>query len=140
MCKFGDVIVVNKYIGDDGAELNQHSFVVIDDNPGTIKGLNYSLVTNVMSSFKSEEIRLKKLKYKENLEVTCEDIVAPTNNGKNGYIKADQLFYFDKANLDYYVFATLDPKLLDELIQLVIELSVEEKLKTNINNLKEVTV
>ncbi len=38
MCKFGDVIVVKEYVGDDGVVLKQHSFVVIDDNPGIIKG------------------------------------------------------------------------------------------------------
>lgn len=52
MCKFGDVIVVKEYIGDDGEKVKQHSFVVIADNQGTIKGLSYNLVTNVMSSFK----------------------------------------------------------------------------------------
>ena len=51
MCKFGDVIVVKDYIGDDGKRIKKHSFVVIDDTPGVIKGLNYNLVTNVMSSF-----------------------------------------------------------------------------------------
>lgn len=32
MCKVGDIIVVDKYIGDDGKEVNKHSFIVIDDN------------------------------------------------------------------------------------------------------------
>ena len=41
MCKLGDIIVVNKYIGDDGKEIGTHSFIVIDDNPNCIKGLEY---------------------------------------------------------------------------------------------------
>lgn len=39
MCKVGDIIVVNKYIGDDGKEIKRHSFVVIDDNHSEIGGL-----------------------------------------------------------------------------------------------------
>ena len=138
MCKFGDVIVVKDYIGDDGKRIKKHSFVVIDDTPGVIKGLNYNLVTNVMSSFHDEKQRIKKLRYKENLEICSEDIISLTKNSKNGYIKADQLYYFDKNKLDYYVFAKVDSQLLDELIKLVIQLSVEEKLKINIKNLDSV--
>lgn len=32
MCKVGDIIVVDKYISEDGTILPRHSFVVIDDN------------------------------------------------------------------------------------------------------------
>lgn len=56
MCKIGDIIVVKKYIGDDGKVIDkQHSFVVIDDNADCVGGISYDLVTNVMSSFKDEE-------------------------------------------------------------------------------------
>lgn len=138
VCKFGDVIVVRNYVGDDGKKVKQHSFVVIDDNPGTIKGLNYDLVTNVMSSFKDEEHRLKKLRHKENLEISSDDIISNFKNNKSGYIKTDQLFYFDKTKIDYYVFAKVDSELLDKLIKLVVELSIEEKIKINIKNLAKV--
>ena len=69
MCKLGDIIVVNKYIGEDGKEIGKHSFIVIDDNPDCIRGLDYSHVTTVISSFKNEEQRKRKLNYKENLEI-----------------------------------------------------------------------
>ena len=138
MCKIGDIIVVKKYIGDDGKVINnQHSFVVIDDNPDSVGGISYDIVTNVMSSFKDEEHRVKKLSHKENLEVTSNDIISNTKNGRNGYIKADQLFYFDKSKLDYYVFAEVSRELLDELIRLIIELRYERKLKMNVKNLQE---
>lgn len=135
MCKFGDIIVVEEYIGDDGTKLKQHSFVVIRDEPGKIRGLNYDLVASVMSSFKSEEHRQKKLKYEENLEITSEDITGKYKNGKSGYIKADQLFYFDKSMVNYYVLARIDEDLMDELVQLVIELDNKDKLKINTQNL-----
>ena len=43
MCKVGDIIVVNKYIAENGKEIGRHSFVVIDDNPDSICGLDYTI-------------------------------------------------------------------------------------------------
>ena len=70
MCKLGDIILVENYIGDDGKEINQHSFVVVSDEKGTIAGLDYSMVASVISSFKSEEQRQKKLKYEKKYGIT----------------------------------------------------------------------
>lgn len=135
MCKIGDIIVVKSYIGDDGKKITkQHSFVVIDDNPDKVEGISYDLVANVMSSFKDEEHRLYKLSHKENLEITSNDIESENTNSKTGYIIADQLFYFNKSKLDYYVFAQITPELLDELIRLIIELRYQNKIKMNIKN------
>ena len=65
MCKIGDIIVIKNYIGEDGREISQHSFIVIDDTPSEICGLNYDIVTNVMSSFKNNNHKRKKLRYRE---------------------------------------------------------------------------
>lgn len=48
------------------------------------------MIVNVMSSFKSKEHRIKKLKFEENVEILSEQIISniPKNN-KSGYIKAD---------------------------------------------------
>ncbi len=140
MCKIGDIIVVRKYIGDDGKIINkQHSFIVIDDNSNQISGLKYDMVANVMSSFRDDKHKKKKLKYKENLEITSDDIVSENKNNKSGYIKADQLFYFEKSRLDYYVFAHVESELLDELLKLIIELEVENRLKNNLKNIEKQT-
>lgn len=138
MCKLGDIIVVKDYIRDDGKKINQHSFVVINDKPDFIEGLNYDFVANVMSSFKNEEQRIKKLRFEENLEIVSSDIISnlPTNN-KSGFIKADQLFYFDKKKANYYVFGTISEELLDELMILLISLNKKGKLKHNTSNIKE---
>lgn len=137
MCKIGDIIVVKKYIGDDGKIINkQHSFVVIDDNADTVSGISYDLVANVMSSFKDEEHRRRKLSHKENLEITSENIISDNTNNKSGYIKADQLFYFDKSKIDFYVIAEVNRELLDELIRLIIELRYANKLKMNTKNIE----
>ena len=136
MCKLGDIIVVNKYIGDDGKLISKHSFIVIDNNPDCIKGLNYNLVATVISSFKSQERKKRKLQYKENMEI-CEFEQNGTKKfRKPSYIKADKLFYFDKEKLDYYIFGRISDDLLDELVKLIIELSNEEKLVQVIDNLK----
>lgn len=136
MCKLGDIIVVNKYIGDDGKEISKHSFIVIDDNPDCIKGLNYNLVTTVISSFKSQEQKERKLQYKENMEICEFERNGTKKFSKPSYIKADKLFYFDKEKLDYYVFGRISDDLLDELVKLIIELSNEEKLVQVTDNLK----
>ena len=88
MCKIGDIIVVKKYIGDDGQTIDkQHSFVVIDDTPDMVEGISYDLVANVMSSFKNEEHKNRKLSHKENLEVVSDSIISKTKNSRDGYIK-----------------------------------------------------
>ena len=78
MCKLGDIIVVNKYKGENGKEISRHSFIVIDDNPSCIRGLDYTHVTTVISSFKNEKQKIKKLSDNENLEV--KEFI---RNGKN---------------------------------------------------------
>ena len=97
MCKAGDIIVVDKYIGEDGKNIGKHSFIVVDDNADIIKGIPYTFVTNVISSFKNEKHKERKLNFRENLE-----IIEFEKNGKkikpkkDSYIKEDQLIYFKK--------------------------------------------
>ena len=62
MCQVGDIILVDHY-SDNGKTLSKHSFVVIDDNNGTIEGMSYDMICNVLSSFKSEEQKRRKLSY-----------------------------------------------------------------------------
>jgi len=76
MCKIGDIIVIEKYIGEDGKMIHRHSFVVISDKEGYIEGLKYDLVTNVMSSFKNEKHKKKKLKYKQNVKIVDKNILS----------------------------------------------------------------
>lgn len=136
MCKLGDIIVINKYIGEDGKLVNKHSFVIINDQPGFLEGLHYDFVCNVMSSFKSEEHRTKKLKFIENIEITGNKIISNIKkNNRSGYIKADQLFFFDKNKIDYYVLGHISDNLLAELIAIIVSLSEKELIKNNINNL-----
>lgn len=43
MCKIGDIIIVNQY-KDKNNTISKHSFVVIDDENGTIQGLSYDFI------------------------------------------------------------------------------------------------
>jgi len=137
MCKLGDIIVVNKYVGENGKEIGKHSFIVVDDTPDFIKGLSYTHVTTVISSFKNEKHRERKLNFRENLE-----IIEFEKNGrkrklkKDSYIKADQLIYFNKSKIDYYILGKISDELFDKLILLIMTLNKKGKLKNNVKNLK----
>ena len=96
MCRRGDIIRINSYISEDGMEMKRHSFIVIEDEGGTISGLSYDLVASVMSSIKDERHKQKKLKYIENILITQNDRSGNPENGKEAFIKADQLYYFKK--------------------------------------------
>jgi len=136
MCKLGDIIVINKYIGEDGKTINKHSFIVINDEGNYIKGLKYTHVTTVISSFKGFKHRQKKLNYKENVEIkTFEQNGTIKNFKKESYIKADKLFYFNKDKLDYYVFGRISDDLLDELVKIIISLEKDNKISNIIDNL-----
>ena len=95
MCKLGDIIVVNKYIGDDGNIINRHSFVVVGNEKGVISGLDYDMVASTISSFKGQNHKKKKLKYKENMELPI-DSMQEKKLKKDSYVKSDQAHYFNK--------------------------------------------
>ncbi len=136
MCKLGDIIVVKEYVGDDGTKVSQHSFVVVNDKPDFIEGVGYDFIANVMSSFKSEEQRMKKLRFEENVEIISDEVIGKLPlNKKSGFIKADQLFYFDKKRIEYYVLGKISEDLLDELLMVIVSLNEKGKLKSNYANI-----
>ena len=91
-CKIGDIIVIESYLSH-GQQLSRHSFVVLDTEDGQIEGMAYDLVCNVMSSFHDEAHRNKKLSYPGNFEYSPSDQAVKHGNNKQGFIKADQLYY-----------------------------------------------
>lgn len=118
MCAVGDIILVMDYI-NEGIRIGKHSFVVINDREGQIQGLDYDLICNVMSSFKDEEHRKKKLSHPENFPVTYDDVNVPDRNQKDGFLKADQLFYFNKSKTKFIVIGSMKEDTLKLLIQLI---------------------
>ena len=121
MCKVGDIIVVKNY-KSQGQEIRQHSFVVLNTQEGKIQGLDFNMVCNVMSSFHSPEHKQKKLGYPGNFEYSAEQENIKNGHGKDGYIKAEQFYYFDRNKTDFYVLGNVDPELLKALIQFIADL------------------
>lgn len=130
MCRLGDIILVKKYKSEQGRLINKHPFIVINDEGGEIDGFPFDLICSVMSSFKSEEHKRRKLKYKENLEITVDD-----GAEKDGFIKADQIHYFKKDLVEYDVIGSVTPELFNVLMELIQELFENESLVANTNNL-----
>lgn len=131
MCKVGDIILVRKY-KSQGKDLKQHSFVVLKADAGEIQGLPYDLVCNVMSSFHSEEHREKKLKYPGNLEYSPDEENVKNGHGRNGYIKGDQLYYFDRTKIDYIVLGQISVGLYLRLVELISGLDSIEEILDNL--------
>jgi len=137
MCKLGDIIIIKEFKDEFGEIVSKHSFVVINDEESYIEGFRYDFVSNLMCSFHSEEHRNKKLKYKENLLIDTKQIRGQKINNHQGYIKANQLYYFDKSVINYKVIAHIDSELLDDLVQLILVLYDNDKLRIVTTNLKE---
>ena len=62
-----------------------------------------------MSSFKNAKQKQWKLEYyPANFPIVFDDRFVKNNNGKEGYIKVNQLYYFRKDIIDYEVIGHLD--------------------------------
>lgn len=120
MCKIGDIILIKKY-KDGNNKIGRNSFIVIDDRKGIIEGLPYDMICNVLSSFKSEEQKDRKLGYDGNFPISHDDTVTNPHNGNNGYVKADQLYYFNKDKIDYRVIGNILPDILKLLFEFIAE-------------------
>ncbi len=120
MCKIGDIILIKTY-KDHGHFLGRHSFIVIDDRKDIIQGLPYDMVCNVLSSFKDENQKKRKLEFDGNFPITHDDTITDPDNGNDGYVKADQLYYFKKDKIDYQVIGNVLPDILRLLFEFISE-------------------
>lgn len=126
MCKAGDIILIIDYV-DGGVNLSRHSFVVIKDVAGQIQGLDYDIICNVMSSFKTPEQRAKKLSYRGNFEILHTDTNVAGGNEEDGFIKAEQFYYFNKEKIKFRVIGAMNEDAFGELIQFIENLDIEIK-------------
>lgn len=136
MCKLGDIIVIKEFKGEDGAKLTSHSFIVIDDNQGNIKGLDYDFVAPIMSSFRNEEHKSKILSYDVNKEITNDDIKGDFKLKKESYVKTNKLYYFNKDKIDYFVLARVTDEYLDELVKIILSLDEKDRLSIITENIE----
>ena len=137
MCKLGDIIVVSEFKNEVGEIISKHSFVVVSDKKDIIEGLNYDFVSNMLCSFHDEKHKNRKLKYKENMEIKRKYIIGDKLNNKDSYVKADQLYFFNKKLIKYKVIANLSDYYLNKLLELISNLKYEGKVKLISTNLKE---
>lgn len=135
MCKIGDIIGVKNFIGQDNQNIGFHYFIVVSEEKGKILGLDFDIVGTVMSSFKNNDQRNKKIRYKENLEIMESDFDLSGRPKKSGFVKADQLFYFNKKKSNYYVVGQVDGDVLLKLLDRIGYLDEHDKLFINIKNL-----
>ena len=124
MCDVGDIILIDKYRQNE-INLSKHSFVVISDEAGEIRGLDYNIVCNVLSSFKDEKQRARKLNYPGNFEILHYDTSVKNGNTKDGFIKAEQFFYFNKDKLDYSIIGKISPEAFNRLIRFIESLEID---------------
>lgn len=132
MCKAGDIIIIDNY-KDNGTYLNKHSFVVLDDEDGEIQGLSYDMVCNVMSSFKNGKHKEKKLKFPGNFPISSNDKFTNPDNGREGYIKSEQLYYFKKDKINFLVIGRMNDDSFEKLIRFIENLEID--IKEIIDNL-----
>lgn len=118
MCKIGDIILVKEY-KDGNMTLKKHSFIVLSDSNGTIEGLAYDMICNVLSSFKNDTQKQHKLNYPGNFPVANDDTITDPDNGKDGYLKTDQLYYFNKAKIEYEVIGYIKPDILNLIFEFI---------------------
>ena len=143
MCKLGDVIVIKEFKNENGDIVPKHSFVVINDEPDYVEGFKYDFVANMLCSFHDDNHKKRKLKYKQNLPVKEQKVNGEKINNKEGYIKSDQLYYFDKKKIEYKVIAHMEAELLDKLVQLILQLKEENLLNpiyTNIDDKSKISL
>ena len=119
MCKYGDIIVIDKYKTEDGFDMSRHSFIVVDDREGIIKGFSYDIIASVMSSIKDSEHRKKVLKRVENMEITPLDRLCLPENGKDAYVKVNQLHYFNRLKISYRVIGNVTDEVMERIMDLM---------------------
>ena len=116
MCKIGDIILVEKYKSDNKS-IGKHSFIVIEDENGVIEGLPYDFIGNVLSSFKDEEQRKRKMRYSGNFPIDNSNTSMMRGNTKDGYIKSEQFFYFKKDSISYEVIGEITEPTYEKLLE-----------------------
>lgn len=118
MCQIGDIIVVDEYVYN-GDTLSRHSFVVVDDTEGEIKGLDYNLICNVISSFHNEVHKKKKLKFPYNFEIKGFEQEIANGHQEDGFIKSEQLYFFNKNKIKYRVIGQMAVGAFNALMEFV---------------------
>lgn len=135
MCQRGDIILIEHYISQEN-KVGRHPFIVLDDKNGEIQGVTFDFIGLAMSSFKDAEQKERKMKYPGNFPIAVDDFNRTDKKPIDGYVKAEQFYYFDKNKIKFNVIGKMDEEifnLLIEFIQELIEKGVEfEQITDNL--------
>ena len=138
MCQIGDIIKIEKYIGDDGKEVGRHSFVVLSEDKDIIKGLDFDLVGTPMSSIKNKKQRAKIEKdHKLMIIRTNDQNGMPTSNYEESFIKAHLMYYFKRKNLEYKNLGSLNVETFLELQAKLNELDDKNEIEQVLKNIEQ---
>lgn len=85
------------------------------------------MVCNVMSSFKNEKHKGKKLKFPGNFPISSNDKFTNPDNGIEGYIKSEQLYYFKKDKINFQVIGRMNDDSFENLIRFIENLEIDIK-------------
>ena len=138
--KIGDIIVIKSYITPDNVEIGRHSFIVLHNEAGKIGGidleLEFDLVGAVMSSIKNEEHK-KKIEsyYPKDMIISFNDAQVTNGNQKDGFIKANQLYYFQRSKIEYTKIGYVNEATLKTLLELIELNDKNGDLTRNYNNI-----
>lgn len=137
MCRVGDIIKIESYIGDDGKKVGRHSFVVLSENKDYIKGLAFDLVGTPMSSIKDDAQRVK-IEKDERLMIirTNDQNGMPASKYEESFIKANLMYYFERKKVEYKVLGSLNVETFMELQQKLSDLDNKDKIKQVLDNLE----
>ena len=137
MCKRGEIIFINEYRHHE-KEIFGHPFVVLSDEAGKVCGIDFDLVCLVMSSFKDEEQRKRKLTYPGNFPVSASEKTLDGMDNLDAYIKANQFYYFDSSITNFTLIGSLDIDAWTALLTFIETLSQKGiAIEQIIDNLKQ---
>lgn len=125
MCKAGDIIVVYKPLCQN-KNIGTHPFVVLNEDGGKIKGIEFDFVGLLMSSIDTEEKHKKLMKYKANFPITTEEQDIAKGKPTKSCIKADQLYFFNEDKIKYKVLGKLDKDIFELLNEFIEELRQDD--------------
>ena len=122
MCRAGDIIIIESHKAY-GRSIGKHPFVVLNDEGGQITGIDFDFISIIISSFKDEKQKRRKLSYPGNFPITVEDKVIEDvkthGEPKDGFVKAEQFFFFQKDAIEYKKVGYLEEGILDLIIEFI---------------------
>lgn len=125
MCQVGDIILVYnaKY---HGREVGPHQFLIVDDTPGKVSGMDYDVISNILSSMTTGSKQERYHKFPGNISIKPDDREIIRENNKDAFLSADELFYFNLDNLDYKPIGYLHDDVMELINDFVRELQEKD--------------